>query len=121
MSASVEYTNFLLFLIVIFQLNNQKNRCIYYSGNERWCLRALNELQRLSVPKSCIVNICSLYEAFILLLHVVVDESEQWISENESKIGVSYVPVASLEDLNIKIEQNKVSGLSFEKFMSMIL
>lgn len=42
------------------------------------------------------------------LLQRVVSEREKWISENESGIEVSFVTVASLEDLKNKVDENEV-------------
>ena len=55
-----------------------------------------------------ITNISSLFEAFSQLLHNVANESEQWISQNEGNVMVSFVSIASLEDLKNKIQENKV-------------
>ena len=42
-----------------------------------------------------------------------MNEREEWIAQNESNVMVSYVAVASLEDLKIKIEKNKVCLFEF--------
>lgn len=50
----------------------------------------------------------SLFEAFMELLHDVVSEREEWISQNETNVMASFVSITSLEDLKNKIQENKV-------------
>jgi hypothetical protein len=64
-----------------------------------------------------ITNVSSLFEAFTQLLHNVVNESEQWISQNEGNVMVSFVSIASLEDLKNKIQENKVLCCTCPKTM----
>ena len=42
------------------------------------------------------------------LLHDVVSEREEWISQNETNVMASFVSITSLEDLKNKIQENKV-------------
>ncbi|XP_028414728.1 nuclear anchorage protein 1-like isoform X2 [Dendronephthya gigantea] len=67
------------------------------------------------LPSVVLKNHKSLFEAFTVLLHEVVDSREEWISQNEANVMVSFVSVASLDDVKSKIQDNKEFILEIKK------